>query len=61
MLAKGQCPPHLKILYTLTLFILANIESLEAALAAIKSLASRESINYLEIARNYSIKRSILR
>jgi len=35
--------------------------SLEAALAAIESLAPGESINYSEIARNYGVERSTLR
>jgi len=61
MPAKGQCTPHPKTPYTSTLLISANMESLEAALTAIESLAPRESINYSEIARNYSIERSTLR
>jgi len=61
MPAKGQCPPHPKTPYTSTPLISANMGSLEAALAAIESLAPGESINYSEIARNYGVERSTLR
>jgi hypothetical protein len=56
----SQCAPPTKTPLPSTPPTAANMGSIEAALAAIESLSSRELINYSKIAKEYGVVRSTL-